>query len=201
MTGKRFPVLRFLTVLPLLAIAALTFWLKNHVIDTYYLHEEIYSDAELRYTPQRTVNPSLYFIRKDKDNFLFAASTPKELEPKILFTSSANLTLTVKPDYNESDCNSGGINRTILTLSGTSFYEKINLKSNTEKNFFLSINKGQTLNIKINNIINNDCGRALISFKKANNSHFAIISFALIWLLVFLFCLSTGAISVFRSVF
>jgi len=184
---------RLLLVFPLFAVIFLTVWLNNHVIENSYKHEEKFSSVELRYTPKREDNPSLYFVRQNNDQFLFAASTPEKSKPQLFFTSSANLTLTVKPQYNKLNCGNGGINKTRLTLTGDTFFENVILTDNKEYVFPISVSKGQVIDVKITNNSNENCGKAVIAFNKTNNSNYASASFLLIWLCVFLVCLSIQA--------
>ena len=182
--GKR------LTIIPLLGIIIITLLVDNYLFDPFLKSSEVYTEAEIRFEPIRGEDVALYGFRERKNKFLFAATTLEELYLGLKFPSSANLTVNIEPIYEDSGCRDGGLNEARISFHGDTVNHIAPLHHTIPTQFNFSVSKDQVINVTVSNRYYPDCGKALINFVKHNNNGFATEIFGLIWLLIFLVCLS-----------
>ena len=173
----------------LIGILIISFLVDNLLIRAHFNEKPLYDEAEIRFQPTQDFNIAKYAVR-DEGNFLFAASSPEELDIQLFFKRSANLTVSVEPIY-QTSCPEAGRNQAEISFFGDLASETILLHNPLPKTRDFSVHKDSLLKVKVSNFDYPDCGKALVTFIEHNNSQYASIAFVLVWLLIFIACLTS----------
>lgn len=180
-------------VLSVLAAAALIAWFFSSIFDDSYSHKSVYEKAELRATNLVGVRVADYAIKKSNSSFLIAPGAPRELELSIEFMTAGDYSAVLEAEYPHWLCDENALDKAYVDIRGGSANEHINLITHKPEETFFTIAKGQRLTFWVRNKVNDECGRASVTFYKNNNSLYFKLALCLLWTLIFLLCLSAGA--------
>jgi len=175
-----------------LAIVCLVFWLSNSVLTGESSGRSVYEDAEIRFSNIAGERVANYAIKKKDNSFLIASQIPKELDLKIEFSHAGSFSAAIQAEYPHWLCNEHELDRAFVDIQGGSANERVKLVRLKTTEVSFSIAEAQKLKFLVRNPVNNDCGRAIVTFYEADNAFQFKLGFCVFWALVFMFCFYSG---------
>lgn len=177
----------------LLTSALLIFWLFSNVLEDTFLEKSVYPNAEIRFNNVAGERVADYAIKKKDHSFLIASQIPKEVALTIEIAHTGSYSALIRAEYPHWLCKPNEINKASVYVVGGSVNERVSLIDTKPDEIYFSIAKGQKLKFSVGNPVNNDCGRAVVTFYKNNYVTYVIAGFCLAWALVFLLLFFAGA--------
>lgn len=175
-------------VLAVLAMIVLFFGLFSGPLSKGFPESSVYSNAEIRFSNVAGVRVADYAIKKNDNSFLIAPKSPKELRLNIEFAHAGRYSALIQAQYPHWLCKPDEINKAVLDIKGGSANERVRLVNGETRRVLFFISEAQNLEFSLLNRKNDDCGRAVVTFLKKNNTLYFKAGFLVFWSLLLLFC-------------
>lgn len=144
-----------------------------------------YVNVEIGYNQKSKTKISDHAIKIDQGKFLLAVDSPSELDLALEFSSSRNVTYSIKPLYPNWICKRQGINQAYLSLVSDGYSKKWRLINGKTISVDTKVRDGERLKVSIENSHQKDCGRAEVTIERESNQNQFLGAFIIIWPLVF----------------
>ena len=171
----------FLALVYILCVAALA-TLVYHLAKKNLSIENVYEHANLVFKTRDGPEQIRYAMREDDGKFLFVAGAPVTTTAKLFFHRTADIRFKVSSHYQGSSCTEAGKNKATLIVSGPpNSVRKLLDKSDIE--FTIKLVTGDALRIRLDNPVEQQCGQAIVSLHRINNTSpiLMLVSYLSVW--------------------
>jgi len=144
-----------------------------------------YENATISYNKKSQTKIRDYAIKQRQGKFLLAVDNPAELDLALEFSSSHNVSFTIKPLYPDWICKGQGVNQARLSLISDTYSKEWRLMSGKTLVVDTNVRDGERLRVFIENSYQADCGRAELTIERVSHHDLFFIAFVIIWALVF----------------
>jgi len=167
---------------------SLGYFLVVNSIGTQYPNKELFHGAEIRFENLMGVRITDYILKKNNQEFLIAPNAPNKLRVTIQFSEAGDYLALVKPEYPAWLCGENDFDRATVLIQGGSLNKTAKLIRGKTQKLSFGAAKGQSLKFVVRNTLNSECGRALVTFYKVNNTQLVQFLLAALWLCIFALC-------------
>ena len=145
-----------------------------------------FKNVSIQYNSESQINVDDYASKIDEGKFLFTSGNPSELDLALNFSSSHKVSFNIKPQYPDWACEEASIDQAYLSLTSKHLNKSWMLINGAEIAIDAHILKSERLKISIENSLQENCGKAEITIKRASYQAYFIAAFFLIWSMIFL---------------
>ncbi len=179
-------------VLSALAMVFLVYWLFDSVLYKESTNRPVYEGAEIRFANVAGERVANYAIKKADNSFLIASQIPEELELNIEFSHAGRFSAAMQAEYPHWLCKKNDLDRAFVEIRGGSANERVKLIQHETTEISFSIAEAQKLKFSVRNPVNNECGRAIVTFYETDNALHFKLGFCVFWALVLILCFYSG---------